>query len=112
MAKYTATLIGEFRTPKRGLVKTERIRFACFARSREEAERLVEARLSSQRMNWRHYWTWEARGLKAVLPPAISDAPRYNREAVDQAIAKDKTITASEARLIHALLKGRQVRDQ
>jgi len=53
----------------------------------------------------------------AKLNPAVavwmncSDAP-YNREAVAQEIAQDKTITASEARLIHALLKRRQVSDQ
>ena len=31
----------------------------------------------------------------------------YNQEAVDKAIAKDKRIKKKEARLIHALLKGR-----
>lgn len=37
---------------------------------------------------------------------------RYNKDAVDQAIKKDKRIKGKEARLIHALLKGRQKEDK
>jgi hypothetical protein len=32
---------------------------------------------------------------------------RYSKEAVDREIAKDKRIKRREAKLIHALLKGR-----
>lgn len=38
--------------------------------------------------------------------------PRYNRAAVQRAIVKDKRIKSREARLIHALLKGRQKEDE
>ena len=47
------------------------------------------------------------------LNPAIavwlraSRTEGYNPESVDAEIAKDKTISKTEARLIHALLKGR-----
>lgn len=34
-------------------------------------------------------------------------APKYNREAVDREIRKDRRIKGKEAKLIHALLKGR-----
>jgi hypothetical protein len=33
--------------------------------------------------------------------------PKYNKEAVNQAIKKDKRIKPKEASLIHRLLKGR-----
>jgi hypothetical protein len=36
-----------------------------------------------------------------------ADMHEYNREAVDREIAKDKRIGKREAKLIHALLKGR-----
>ena len=32
----------------------------------------------------------------------------YNKDAVEKAIQKDKTISKKEAKLIHALLKGHQ----
>ena len=35
------------------------------------------------------------------------DGPRYSAEAVQREIAKDRRIKPAEARLIHALLKGR-----
>ncbi len=34
--------------------------------------------------------------------------PVYNKEAVDQAIKRDPRIKPKEAKLIHALLKGRK----
>ena len=81
MTKYTAKLIGEFRIPAKqiapGLTRPARLRgqvevipLEFFARSLEEAERLVEARLRGQRHRTHRYWTWEARGLKAKLNPA------------------------------------------
>lgn len=33
--------------------------------------------------------------------------PRYNRDAVQREIVKDKRIKGREAKMIHALLKGR-----
>jgi len=32
---------------------------------------------------------------------------KYNKEAVDRVIEQDKTISKKEAKLIHALLKGK-----
>jgi hypothetical protein len=37
---------------------------------------------------------------------------RYNRVAVEREIRKDKRIKGKGARLIHALLKGRQQEDE
>lgn len=34
--------------------------------------------------------------------------PRYNADAVDAEIRKDRRIKGKEARLIHALLRGRE----
>lgn len=39
-------------------------------------------------------------------------AHRYNREAVDAEIRKDPRIKGKEARLIHALLRGREPEPQ
>jgi hypothetical protein len=37
---------------------------------------------------------------------------KYNKESVDKEIAKDNRIGKKEAKLIHALLKGRSYDDQ
>jgi len=48
------------------------------------------------------------RQLKDALPkPVPVNVPKYNAEAVQKQIAKDPRIKGKEARLIHALFKGR-----
>lgn len=46
-------------------------------------------------------------GIEQSNDPDFDPRPRYNREAVDRKIRKDRRIKGKEAKLIHALLKGR-----
>ncbi len=46
---------------------------------------------------------------RAIYPPASNAmVHRYSRESVQKAIDADKRIGKREARLIHALLRGRE----
>ena len=39
--------------------------------------------------------------------PETDASPKYNREAVEREIRKDRRIKGKEAKLIHSLLRGR-----